>query len=230
MNRHVDRHADGHTETVSTTPWRQRFLAAEFVLVWFGVPALLAWGPWRVLPIPVLWLASAIGLTALLLDRTFDRRTLVDVAAVRTGALGAIARAGLVAAAIAGLTLLIAPDRFLEFPRERPEIWAVVVLLYPLLSVVPQTVLYRSLLAHRYRGLFGEGLAMTVAGGMAFGFAHVLFRNGIAPALTLVGGLVLMRTYLGHRSAPLSAFEHALYGLAVFTFGLGRWFYGGAIS
>ncbi|MEY3023334.1 MAG: hypothetical protein RJA16_160, partial [Planctomycetota bacterium] len=24
--------------------------------------------------------------------------------------------------------------------------------------------------------------------------------------------------------------EHALYGLAVFTFGLGRWFYGGAIE
>lgn len=211
-------------------PWRQRRLAAEFVLVWFGVPALLAWGPWRVLPIPVLWLATATGLGALLFDRTFDRRSLLDFAAFRLGAAGAVLRAALVAAALAGLTLAIAPERFLEFPRERPGIWAVVVLLYPLLSVVPQTVLYRSLLAHRYRDLFGEGLAMTVAGGMAFGFAHVLFRNGIAPALTLVGGLVLMRTYLSHRSAPLSAFEHALYGLALFTFGLGRWFHGGAIS
>lgn len=214
------------------TPWRQRFLAAEFVLVWFGVPALLAWGPWRVTPIPVLWVASAIGLAALLRAKGFDRRELFDFRAVLPGLPGAALRAGLVAAAIAALALLVAPDRFLELPRERPGLWIAIVLLYPVLSVAPQTVLYRCLIGFRYRELFGAGVSwpMVLAGGMAFGAAHVLFRNGIAPALTLVGGVVLMRTYLSHRSAPLSVVEHALYGLAVFTFGLGRWFYGGAVQ
>lgn len=219
-------------DAASTLPWRQRYLAAEFVLVWFGVPAFLAWGPWRLPPIPVLWVAAAIGLVALLASRSFDRRELVDVRPWRTELPGVLLRAIFVAAAIAGLALLLAPDRFLEFPRERPGLWLLVVCLYPLLSVAPQTVLYRSLLAFRYRELFGSGRVwpMAIAGGMAFGAAHLLFRNGIAPLLTLVGGVVLMRVYLRHRSAPLSALEHALYGLAVFTFGLGRWFYGGAIE
>ncbi len=216
----------------ATPPWRERFLAAEFVLVWFGVPAFLAWGPWRLPPIPVLWAAAAIGLAALLASRSFDRRELVAVRPWRVELPGVLLRAGLVAMAVAGIALLVAPDRFLEFPRERPGLWLAVVCLYPPLSVAPQTVLYRSLIAFRYRELFGSGRTwpMAIAAGMAFGAAHLLFRNGIAPLLTLVGGVVLMRAYLRHRSAPLSALEHALYGIAVFTFGLGRWFYGGAIE
>lgn len=215
-----------------TSAWRQRFLAAEFVLVWFGLPALLAWGPWRVMPLPVLWIAAAVGLVALLLSKEFDRRELIDLRPLRRELPMVLLRAGFVVMAVAGLTLLLAPDRLLDLPRERPGLWLLVVLLYPIFSVIPQTVLYRSLISFRYRELFGAGRTwpMAIAGGMAFGAAHLLFRNGIAPTLTLLGGVVLMRTYLSHRSAPISAIEHALYGIALFTFGLGRWFYGGAIE
>jgi len=226
---------------------RRPLRAAEFLLVWFGVPAALAWGPWRIHPIPALWAAAAIGLAALLLDRSFDRRSLVDLRGFRAGLPGTLGRAALVFVALVVAAFLSppfpgtmtrpdgarilseVPVRLFEFPRERPGLWLAVVALYPVLSVAPQTVLYRTLLVHRYGPLFARRWALVVAGGLAFGFAHLLFRNAIAPALTLVGGTVLVAAYLRHRSTPLSWLEHALYGIAVFTVGLGRWFYGGAI-
>ncbi len=222
--------------------------AAEFALLWFAFPALLAWGPIRIQPIPVLWIAAAIGLAALLLDRRFDRRTLINLGGFRSGLPGVLVRAAAVFLALIAVALLSppfpasntlpdgtrilseVPVRLFEFPRERPGLWLAVVALYPILSVAPQTVLYRTLLVHRYAPLFTRRATLILAGGLAFGFAHVLFRNAIAPALTLAGGLVLMAAFTRHRSTPLSWLEHSLYGISVFTVGLGRWFYGGAIE
>jgi hypothetical protein len=56
---------------------------------------------------------------------------------------------------------------------------------------------------------------------------HVIFGNGLAMALTLVGGLFFGHTYLRTRSLLACTFEHGLYGCFVFTIGLGRFFYAG---
>jgi membrane protease YdiL (CAAX protease family) len=126
---------------------------------------------------------------------------------------------------LAGWVALAEPERWLELPRERPGLWLAVMVLYPLLSVVPQELLYRCFFFRRYRSLWGEGRGAVLASALAFGWAHVVFLSWISVLLTLAGGWILARTFERTRSLPLVALEHALYGCLVFTVGLGRHFY-----
>ncbi len=80
---------------------------------------------------------------------------------------------------------------------------------------------------------FGHVLTPTVlwlVSGIGFGFAHIVFDNWVAPALCAIGGLIFAHTYRRTRSLALASFEHALYGDLVFTLGLGRYFYHGAVG
>lgn len=172
-----------------------------FLILWIG--ALLAWAGTRSrppLPRPVL------------------RHELRGIAL----------RFALLAPLITLATWALWPELFLSLPRQRPLFWALIMVLYPLLSVWPQEMLYRSLMFHRYRTLFGSDRALILASAAAFGFAHVIFLNWIAVAMTAAGGLLFARDYARHRSLPLTCLEHSLYGCLIFTVGLGRFFYTGA--
>lgn len=131
----------------------------------------------------------------------------------------------------AALTLavrLVMPQDFLDLPRHRPILWVAVMLLYPPLSVWPQEVIFRRFIFHRYAALFPSALSVVIASAVAFGFAHVIFLNWIAIAMTTAGGAIFAADYARHRSLALSCLEHSLYGWVVFTIGLGRFFYTGA--
>lgn len=134
----------------------------------------------------------------------------------------------LVAAAVmTAITVVYEPARLLAFPRERPGIYVLVMLLYPLLSVYPQGLIYRAFIIHRYRGLFGTGALAIIGSALAFGLAHVVLLNWIAPLFTLIGGLMFAHTYRKSGSLTVAAIEHAAYGNFLFTIGLGWYFYSG---
>jgi hypothetical protein len=78
---------------------------------------------------------------------------------------------------------------------------------------------------HRYAPVLGHGAAMLVAGTVAFAFAHLAFRNWPAILLTGLGGGLFLHAYLVTGSMLVSSLEHALYGVAAFTFGVGRSLY-----
>jgi membrane protease YdiL (CAAX protease family) len=124
-------------------------------------------------------------------------------------------------------TWLIVPHLFLSLPRDHPFLWLVIMVLYPVLSVWPQEVIYRRFLFHRYAPVFGQN-GVVVASALAFGFAHVIFLNPVAVLLTTAGGAMFARNYARERSLYLACVEHALYGCLVFTIGLGQFFYTGA--
>jgi hypothetical protein len=125
-------------------------------------------------------------------------------------------------------TWALLPDLFLSFPRERPWLWLAVMVGYPLLSVWPQEMLYRRFALLRYRPLVGSGAGFVVASGLAFGYAHIIFLNPIAVALSTAGGLLFAANFVRHRSLMLVWLEHTLYGCLIFTVGLGRFFFTGA--
>jgi uncharacterized protein len=100
--------------------------------------------------------------------------------------------------------------------------------LYPLLSVVPQTLIYRAFLFERYREIFRGQAVLIAASAVSFAWLHIALRNWVAPLLTLPAGLLFAWRYARTHSLAASAFEHALYGCAVFTLGLGAYFYTGA--
>ncbi|RMF71026.1 MAG: CPBP family intramembrane metalloprotease [Acidobacteria bacterium] len=203
-------------------------LVAELGLIFFGLPALYAWlrPPMHVLA--VLWVVTGCCLVSLLFDPTFDRRRLGRWR-VGAGELRRLAvRLVIVGLVLAGIVFAVAPDRLFDFPRARPALWALVMVFYPLLSVVPQGITYRAFFFHRYRSLFGDGPLMIAASAIAFCFGHVVFGNAVALVLTAAGGLMFARTYARTGSLPFSCLEHALYGCLAFTLGLGRYLYLGS--
>ena len=123
-----------------------------------------------------------------------------------------------------------APGLEWNFIRRQPAFWALVMAAYPVLSVYPQGVLYRAFFFERYAPLFPGRWAMIVASAAAFGFLHIIFRNPLAPALTLAGGLLFAWRYAETGSLATSSLEHALYGCWLFTVGLGRYFYHGTMA
>jgi membrane protease YdiL (CAAX protease family) len=200
--------------------------AAEALLIYVGGPVLLTFGFRRPPILAALWIALALALVLLLRDRGFDRDVLLRLKPGRE-LTWVLLRFGLFAAGATIVVALTTPDRLFGFVRERPGLWALVMVGYPLFSVVPQGMLYRALLFHRYADLLPGYPA--VAGGLLFGLGHIAFRNWVALALTVAGGVLFSRTYLRTRSLPLSCLEHALYGCFVFSVGLGEYLYSGAI-
>jgi len=122
----------------------------------------------------------------------------------------------------------VAPERLFDLPRRDPLLWASVVVLYPLLSVYPQELIYRVFLLHRYAPLLGTGRRAAAASAAAFGFAHIIFGNVLSIVLTLVGGWLFARTFQRTRSLLATSVQHALYGVLAFTVGLGDFFYHGS--
>jgi membrane protease YdiL (CAAX protease family) len=118
-----------------------------------------------------------------------------------------------------------ARDSLFVLPRERPALWCLILVLYPVASVAPQAILYRAFLLHRYGPLAGSNRAGIVVSAAAFAWMHVLFGNVLAPLLTLPAGLLFAWRYVRTGSLAVSVLEHTLYGCTIFTVGLGTFFH-----
>lgn len=129
----------------------------------------------------------------------------------------------------AWFTLQFEPDRFLSFPKERPNRWILIMLLYPILSVYPQEVVFRGFFMHRYRTLFPDDKVIIVMSALAFGYAHLFLQNWLAVISCTIGGYLFAKTYKKSNSLLLASIEHSLYGCFIFTIGLGVYFYSGAV-
>lgn len=206
---------------------RVPYLWVEFVAIFVAAPAGFALFQPRGLLIVGMWVLAAGALLLLLTDRSYDRRELVRVRGVKRE----LRRIGWMFVPLGfGMAVLmnkLMPEAFCYFPRERPVLWAAIMGLYPIFSVLPQSVIWRSFFLHRYRPLVGAGWPAVVAAAMMFGYAHVLFLNPVAPALTFAGGLLFTHTHLRTRSLPIAAIEHAMYGCLAFTLGYGQFLYTG---
>ncbi len=182
---------------------------------------------WR---ISLLALALALGAVLFLVRaERFDRRSLWS-----TAGLPRHLRAILLLFLPAGLLLSILnavflPDRFLIFPLERPGAWVLVMLLYPILGVYPQELLFRAFFFHRYRRLFHNDAHLVLLNGLSFGLAHLVYGNWIAFTLATLGGIIFAYRYLRTGSLLAASLEHGLWGDYVFTIGIGWYLYSGAI-
>ena len=194
--------------------------AVEFVLLFFGLPLVCAllFPPFMI--IPLLLVVAVVCLVVLVRDGDFPRRRLWNAAAIRKGAarvllIFVLGGAGMTAAVL----LFEPPGSFLRFVRRAPRIWAVVMVLYPLLSVYPQELIFRAFLFHRYRALFPRAWQMVA-----------VFWNWVAVLLCLLGGVLFAWTYQRTKSLLMVGIEHALYGCLIFTVGLGSYFFHGTME
>lgn len=174
--------------------------------------------------IPVLVATGGVIFAVLWIDGSFDRRRLLNLGAVRREL-----RTMLLIALVGALGILVAVLLFESrgpfwLPRNRPSIWALIMVGYPLFSVYPQEIMYRAFLMHRYRPVFPGRWMMIAASGAAFGFAHIVLENWVAVAMTMVGGVLFAWRYDRSRSVSAVWLEHTLWGCLIFTIGLGSYF------
>lgn len=210
-------------------------LAVEFVLLFLAGPVayfLVVRGPGMLFP--ALWAFCFYTLAILLLDPSFERRSLWRAGAMLKE-LGRIVLTFAVLGAL--LTIGVAvydrvvagPSILFSMVRERPTLWIVIMIFYPLVSVYPQEIIWRTFMFHRYAKLFGSRWMMIAASALAFGHAHIAFHNWLAVGLCIVGGVLFAWTYARSRSTLAAWIDHALYGCLVFSVGLGHFFYSGAV-
>ena len=187
-------------------------LIAEMILLFVVLPLAFRFKPFPFPPIPALWLLATYSLYRLLRDAAFERKLLWNENAF-WGSAPQIVIVFVIAAALVGAAVyFLAPQMLFTFVRRSPAFWALVMLLYPVLSVYPQGIIYRAFFFQRYRALFPNDVLLIVMSAIAFSFAHIIFRNPIAVIFTLVGGLLFAWRYAETGLLFASSFEHALYG------------------
>lgn len=131
---------------------------------------------------------------------------------------------------LTALTYVWRPCHFFAFPYERPKLWLIVMILYPLLSVVPQELIFRKYFFKRYAFMGGGRLRyLRLVNAGLFSYAHLVFGNWPALILTLIGGWLFAETYQKSRNIWLVSLEHILWGNLIFTIGLGDFFVGGTV-
>jgi membrane protease YdiL (CAAX protease family) len=201
--------------------------AAECAVLFLLAPATLALAmrPWMVFP--AIWLLGATCLVLLLRDPSFDRQRLWNSRGLLHAGRASMFAFGVAAPALALILLALQPDRLFALPRERPGLWAVIMVGYPVLSVYAQELAFRAFFFHRYAVLFASPRAMIAASAVAFAYAHVIMHNWIAVAFSLIGGVLFGATYHRTRSLLATSLEHAIYGCFLFTVGWGWYFYAG---
>lgn len=219
----------------------------EFLVIFVGAPLpfVLGWVPMRWM-MPALLLFALGCLAVLTLDKTFERRRLWHFAGLRQElwrmlglfAIGVLGMAGLLAVLVAlrerQLIAMHENVRWLALPMREPVLWLAIMVGYPLVSVYPQEVIYRAFLFHPYRTILPTPMARITASAAVFGWVHIVFMGGDAVtglpvALCVLGGVLFGISYERGRSLAAAWFEHAIYGCAVFTLGLGWLFYGGSV-
>lgn len=202
----------------------------EFAALFVLLPLLIAWQgeTLRRWIIPQLLLIAGLCLVLLWRDPSFDRRRLLAWPHAWRACLLRIA----VLLASGGAVMLVLAhwlpgvDPF-HLPRERPLLWFAILIFYPLLSALPQELIFRVFMFHRYRLLFPGRWALPLVSATVFALVHLVLGNWIALLLSLAGGLLFAYTYAKTRSLGLVTLEHGLWGDWIFTLGMGRYFYGG---
>jgi uncharacterized protein len=204
---------------------RKSLLIVEFLGLFVAIPLYLFLHKPSVPPIPLLWIFALYCLIMLRSDPNFDRSQLWNPDPLRGQVRSILSLFVLGIVLISGAVYAFAPALLFSFLKTHPVIWALVMLLYPVLSVYPQGMVYRVFVMHRYRGIVKKQWALVLLSALAFSFMHIVFRNPVAVALTLAGGPIFAYRQLRTHSLFVSSAEHALYGCFVFTIGLGQFFF-----
>ncbi len=205
-------------------------LLIELGVFFLAAPVLIreAIFTWHI-PLPVVLQPLLLGFIAYMLwDPTFKLRRELSHRYPLTTLAAILATFAIVGAAVALWVATELPHRFLALPRSNWAVWLAIMILYPLLSVIPQELIYRTFFFHRYGPLFGSSRWLAIlTNGLLFGFAHIIFGSYVSIVLTTFLGFLLAWRYDETRALWAVWLEHSLYGCLIFTVGLGHYFFTG---
>lgn len=199
-------------------------LIVEGILLFFGIPLLFYWETVPLPKIVALLMVSGYCGSRLWKDPDFSKSLLVGSSNDDISK-SILIRFLLVAFSLIVLIWIFQPDQFFAFPSERPLLWMIVMILYPLLSAFPQEFIYRTYFFHQYDSFISLKHGAVILSAFAFAFLHIVYDNWWAVGLSFIAGLLFGITYARTKSLFWVTVEHTLYGWLIFTLGLGNFFY-----
>lgn len=199
-------------------------LSIEGIALFIGVPSLVFFGFIVASKLTVLVAITLFCVAVLYFDRGFYNKKLWNYEGFKEQ-LPRILKRFVPACIILTLILLyMEPEKFLILPKNELGLWLTVIVLYPLLSVYPQEIIYRCYFFERYQTLFKKQRLLIHVSALSFGFLHIIYGNYVAIFLTYGAGYLFGRTYAESKSLLAVSFEHSLYGIFIFTIGFGEFF------
>ncbi|WNL40003.1 CPBP family intramembrane glutamic endopeptidase [Halomonas sp. PAMB 3264] len=203
------------------SPSRLR-LIVEMGTVFVAAPVLMAFiaTPGQLFPS----ILPLLGLGLVLLHMTPDFRWSSILHGWRETRIPLIAAAGL-ATFIAGWAAIqwLQPwATFWLWREERSVFWGLLVA-YPLLSALPQELIYRTLFFRRYAAILPTGRRSILLNATLFALAHVMFWNWVVLLVTFMGGLLFAVSYRQRGLVEAWAL-HGLTGFLLFVTGVGWYF------
>lgn len=97
-------------------------------------------------------------------------------------------------------------------PQENPNPYLLTLVLYPFLSVIPQEIVYGAWYYQRYSKLFRSQITSIFVNSLLFGFAHMVFGNGVAIVGAFPVSFIFSHTYTKYNSLLVVIIEHFCYG------------------
>ena len=200
-------------------------LWAELVAVFFGLPVAVYFtieelAGWLM---PLLGAIGLLCLALLLIDKQFKRVRLWHWSDARTHVKAILLFFLPWACLLTVVVYLARPELFMRWPIEQPDLWVATLLVYPIISVIPQEIIYRTFFFHRYKPIMPSKYMRWGVSTFAFGLAHLVYGNWIAVVLSWIGGALFGYRYMKTRSTPVVVIEHAVWGCFIFTVGLGSY-------
>lgn len=207
-------------------PKRKILLWAEFTALFFLAPLFYAFHR-QSSPVFFLMLLGGAGMVFLYKNRSFRNEFFLNKAGWYRDIPRILRVFAVVAMGLLFFTALFYPQSLFYCPRNHFDLWLRLMVVYPLLAVYPQELIYRAFLFHRYAELVPQKRQLAHLSAVAFAFGHIIYFHPLSIVLTFFGGYLFSWTYLKTRSLLAVSFEHMLYGCLLYTIGLGRFFYSG---
>jgi len=199
-------------------------LISEFIVLYVILPIIVMF---RLLPVPLLVILLIVGITVHLFlhyDPSFNKNNLYNWKSGRRE----IGRIILLFIPLAALMVIliwqIDKTKLFYLPTTSPLFLLMISIFYPVFSVVPQGLAYRALFFHRYGSLFPGNTLRIVISAILFSSGHILYKNALVLLLAFLAGLIFAYRYYKTKSLLISILEHSLYGVWLFTCGLGYFF------
>ncbi|WP_284217703.1 CPBP family intramembrane glutamic endopeptidase [Agaribacter marinus] len=170
---------------------------------------------------PMLGFMGVVCLSLLLVDKQFKRFRLWHTQNIKSHLRSSVRFFAPWACLLTLGIYFIFPDYFLALPIQNNSLWLITLLIYPLVSVIPQEIIFRTYFFHRYKNILPSKTGRLLVSSFCFGLAHIVYGNWIAVAVTWVGGLIFGYRYIQTRSTLVVIIEHSMWGSFLFTIGLG---------
>ncbi|MCE2927768.1 MAG: CPBP family intramembrane metalloprotease [Rickettsiales bacterium] len=200
----------------------------EFTVIFVLVPILLyIYRPDKLLLV-CLWFFAFLAIRMLHIHYQQNFRNEWNLAALNRAEIARILLRFLPFAAImTAFTWFMKPDQLFIVPQTNIQLWFAILIFYPLLSVLPQEIIYRSYFFKRYLVWPVDSAQRLLLNAFAFGWLHIVLHNWVAVVFSAIGSIIFTQTYLRTKSLAAVCFEHSLYGCYIFSVGLGYYFYHG---